>query len=183
MQETSSRPVKAKAICDQKLTVAQADERGYNAEDQEGQVGADAACVLQPFADVEADDVENHGDQKQGQRKPEQKTAILCEGCAVRRRDVGGHGGAGKQEAGKIEDGVDPVGPAGDEAVEGAEGVAGPGVETAFFREARGEFVDDERAGDEEEDGGQNPEADGGGAVVAGGGDPAGAEDGGDVEE
>ena len=69
--------------------------------------------------------------------------------------DVGGHGGAGEEEAWEVEEGVDPVGPAGDKAVEGAEGFAGPGVEAAFFGETGGELVDDQGAGDEEEDGGE----------------------------
>ena len=67
--------------------------------------------------------------------------------------------------------------------MEGTEGLFGPDVEAAFFREARGELVDDERAGDEEEDGGKDPEADRGGAVMAGGGDPARADDSGDIKE
>src|SRR6185437_270314 len=70
-----------------------------------------------------------------------------------------------------------------DEAVERAEGLLGPNVEAAFVGEARRKLVDDERAGDEEEERGEHPEADRGGAVVSGGGDPAGAEDGGDVEQ
>ncbi len=35
----------------------------------ERHVGADAAGVLQPLADVEADDVEDHGDQEQGRAR------------------------------------------------------------------------------------------------------------------
>ena len=62
-------------------------------------------------------------------------------------------------------------------------GFLGPDVETAFVREARGEFGDHKRRGDEKNYRGEDPEADGGGAVVGGGGDPTGAEDRGDVEE
>ena len=63
--------------------VAQADQHGHAGEDQQRQIGADAARVLQPFADVEADDVEHHRDQKQGQRNPEQKRAVLRQRSAA----------------------------------------------------------------------------------------------------
>ena len=202
MAETSSRPVKAKAICDQKLTVSQfhagnmlctvkcvtdpwrrCRPDGDDDEDGKGQVSADAAGVLQPLADVEADDVQPDGNEEKAERDCELEGSILSEAGAAGAEDVGGHGGAGEQQAGEIEDGVDPVGPAGDEAVEGTEGFFGPDVEAAFFREARRKLVDDESARNEKENGGEDPEADRGGAVVAGGGDPARAEDGGDVEE
>ena len=87
----------------------------------------------------------------------EQKGAVLRERGAAPAHDISGHGGAGQEQAGKVEDGVDPVSPAGDEAVKGAEGIARPGVEAALLREARGELVDDQRAGDEEEDSGDAP--------------------------
>src|SRR5208282_5708018 len=87
------------------------------------------------------------------------------------------------QQPWKIEDGVNPVGPASHESVEIAEGLFGPDVEPALGGKARGEFADHERRGDEEEERGKDPQADGGGTVVRGGGDPTRAEDGGDVEE
>src|SRR3569833_647252 len=83
--------------------------------------------------------------------------------------NVSRHGGAGKQKSREVEDGIDPVGPSGDEAVEWAKGFARPGVETTFFREARGQLVDDQGARNEEEDCGQTPEADRGCSIVAGG--------------
>ena len=107
----------------------------------------------------------------------------MREGGAVAGRNVGGHGRAGEQQAGEVEDGVDPVGPSGDESVERAKSVARPGVNAAFLGKARRKLVDDQRAGDEEKESSQHPQADGRSAVVPGGGDPARPEDSGDVEE
>jgi hypothetical protein len=49
-------------------TVAQANQRGYANQHQQGHIGADAACILKPLADVEADDVQHHSYQKNGER-------------------------------------------------------------------------------------------------------------------
>ncbi len=163
--------------------VAPNHKRGNAHQHHQGHIGSNAARVLQPLADVQPDDVQNHGDKENGKRDGEQKSPVLRQRGALPANDVGSHGSAGQQQAGKIEKGVDPVSPAGNKAVKGAEGLFGPGVEAAFLGKPRGKFVDDQRAGDEEEDRGQNPEADGRGAVVAGGGDPAGPEHGGDVEQ
>jgi hypothetical protein len=66
-----------------------------------------------------------HGDEQKGSETVETRKVRSCARAAPRRTDdVGGHGGAGEQQAGKVEDGVDPVGPAGDETVKGAEGLA-----------------------------------------------------------
>ena len=93
-----------------------------------------------------------HGDeQKNASETREQKCAVLRKRCAALTDDVRAHGSAGEQQAGKIEDGVDPVGPAGDEAVKIAEGLPGPDVEAAFLRKSRGELVDYQRAGHKEE--------------------------------
>jgi hypothetical protein len=163
--------------------VAEHDEASYGDKHEQRDVSADAAGVLEPLADVETDDVEEHGNGKQGERDSDQEGAVLSERRAARTEDVSRHGGRGEQEAGKIEEGVDPVSPSCDETMEGSECLARPDVEAAFLRKARRELVDDECAGDEEEESGEGPEADGGSAVVAGGGDPTRAEDGGDVEE
>ncbi len=138
---------------------------------------------MEPFADVEADDVEENGDAKESEAAGEQEEPALREVGVLGSADVSAHGSAGEEQAGKVEKCVDPVGPAGDEAVKFAEGFLGPDVEAAFVRKAGGEFDDDQCGGNEEKYGGENPERDGGGAVVRGGSDPARAEDGGDVEE
>ena len=102
MAETSSRPVKAKAICDQKLTVSQfhvgimlamvkcvaepcreADDRRDADQHQQGHIGAHAAGILQPLADVQADDIQHHSDQKHRQRD---RQAERCGPARERRR-------------------------------------------------------------------------------------------------
>ena len=163
--------------------VVKIDDGGDAGEHEERHIGSHAAGILEPFADVEADDVQDHGDQKHGQRDGEQKGAVLRQSGAAAADDVGAHGGAGEQQAGKIKDGIDPVGPSGDKAVKGTEGLTRPGVEAALLGEARGELVDDEGSRDEKEERGEDPQADRRGAVVARGGDPARPEDRGDIEQ
>src|SRR5262249_41874920 len=83
----------------------------------------------------------------------------------------------------EIEEGVDPVGPTGNEAVEVAESFFAPDIQSALRRIARGKLDDDERRWQEEQHSGQDPKADGRCAGVGCGSDPARAEDSSDVEQ
>src|SRR5690348_171466 len=152
-------------------------------QDYEGNVGGCAADVLQPFADIEADDIEKHSDAEQKQGADDQKFSILGQPGVVFAANVSGHRSAGEQQAGKVIDGVNPICPSGDEAVKIAEGLLRPNVKSAFLRETRGKFGDDERRGDEKQNRGKNPEADGRRAVVPSGGDPARTQNGDDIEQ
>ena len=77
-------------------------ENGGNADKHEqGDVGSDAAGILEPLADVEADDVEHDGHQKDAEGNGELEGSVLRESRAAPAHDVGGHGGAGEQQAGK----------------------------------------------------------------------------------
>src|SRR5437660_9522061 len=96
---------------------------------------------------------------------------------------IGAHSGAGKTKAGQIEKRVHPIGPAGHEAVELAEGVPRPCVEAALLRKAAGKLHDHQRRGHKEKNGGDDPKADRRGAVVRRRGNPARAENRGDIEE
>src|ERR1019366_5008284 len=102
--------------------VAEGDRGADDEQNQKRNVGADASGVLQPLADVEANDVQPNGDQQQSHRDPELEGAVAGEAGSVGAKDVGCHRSAGQQQPRKVEEGVDPVGPAGDEAVEVAEG-------------------------------------------------------------
>ena len=82
-------------------TVVEGDDGRDDDEDEKRDVGADSACVLEPFADVEADDVEADGDDEQAEGDFEEKGTVLREGGAARSEDVGGHGGRGEEQAGK----------------------------------------------------------------------------------
>ncbi len=131
--------------------MAEANDYGDGGKHDQRHIGADAACVLKPFADVEADDVEDHGHQQQAERNRQEECAVLGQRDAAASDDVSGHRGAGEKQAWEIKDGVDPVSPAGDESVEVSEGFFRPRIESALFGESRGELVDNESAGDEKE--------------------------------
>jgi len=73
--------------------VVEGDDGAEGDEDSEREEGADSACVLKPFTDVEADDVERDGNDEEGERDFDLEGAILREGRAVGADDVGGHGG------------------------------------------------------------------------------------------
>ncbi len=163
--------------------VLEHDDHRYEAKYHERQIRADAAGILQPLADIQANDVEDHRNQEQSQRNAEQKRPILGELRSTAANDVCGHRCAGEQKARKVEDGVDPVGPAGDKPVEVAEGFLRPGIQAALFWKPRRKLIDDQRARNEKEDCRDHPQADGGCSVVAGGGDPTGAQNRGDVEQ
>ena len=97
--------------------------------------------------------------------------------------DVGHHRRAGHQQSGKIEEGVDPVRPAGHKAVKFAERLFRPDVQAALVRKARGKFDDDERRRQKKHRRGKHPQADRGSAVVRRGRDPARPQHRGDIEE
>src|SRR5262245_33500938 len=103
--------------------------------------------------------------------------------AGARTTDIGAHGRAGEEQPGKVEKGVGPVGPAGDEAVKLTECLLGPGVQSSLGGIARGKLNHDKRSWDKEEERSQNPKAERRCSIVGGGGDPARAEDGSDVEE
>jgi len=141
--------------------MTQADHNRHAGQDHQRQVRADSARILQPLADVQADNVQHHRGEKHCHGYPEQKCAVLCERCSVAGGDVCRHGRAGQQQAGKIEDRVDPIGPAGDETVKWSEGIARPRVDAALFRKTGRELINHQGAGNEEEDCRKHPEADG----------------------
>ena len=127
-------------------------QNGHAGENQQRQISPDASRVLQPLADVQSDDVQRHRDQQHGQRYPQQKRAVIGQCSAAAGHRIGSHRRACQQQSRKIEDGIDPVGPAGDKAVEWSERVARPRVNAALLGESRGELVDHQRARHEEED-------------------------------
>ena len=63
--------------------VARANYDCHDDQNQQGRIGSYATGVLQPFADVKADDVERDGENQQCERDPEQERSVLSEGCAV----------------------------------------------------------------------------------------------------
>ncbi len=98
MQETSSRPVKAKAICDQKFTVSQfqagmhvgpgevghrtvleIDQHRDDHKHRQGHIGSNATCVLEPFAYVEADNIQDDGNDQEHNRDHQEEGTILRE--------------------------------------------------------------------------------------------------------
>src|SRR5438067_492047 len=96
---------------------------------------------------------------------------------------IGAHRRTREEQARKIEERVHPIRPAGDEAVEFAEGLLSPDVESAFIGIAGCELSDYQRGWDKEEDGCQQPQAQGRGTIVRRCRNPARTEDGSDVEE
>ena len=100
---------------------------GYSDKDQQGSVCAHPSGVLQPLADVEADDVHTYSNRQQQERAGKKEAAIIGEVTVPGSSDVGAHGSARYQQSGKIEERIDPIRPAGDEPVKVAEGFAGLG--------------------------------------------------------
>ena len=103
---------------------------------QQGNIGSHAAGILEPLADVQSNDVQQHSDHKHGQRDSQQEGAVLRESRTAAADDICAHRCAGQQQAGKVEDGINPIGPAGDKAVKGSKGLFGPGVEPALVWKA-----------------------------------------------
>src|SRR5258707_41672 len=63
------------------------------------------------------------------------------------------------EQAWKIKERIDPVGPTGHEPVKVTEGFLGPHIEAAFMRKSRGEFGNHEGRGNKKEQRRQHPEA------------------------
>ena len=87
------------------------------------------------------------------------------------------------EDGGKEGEIAHPVSPGADEAGEVAEGFAGPDVDAAFFRMARGEFHDAGGEGDEKEEERGDPDNEDAGAGSGRGGGPADAEHDDDIEQ
>src|SRR6202034_2588989 len=64
-------------------SVAPREECAERDEDGKRQEGADSACVLQPLADVEADDVQPDGDEEKAERDFDLERSILREDGAA----------------------------------------------------------------------------------------------------
>ena len=78
-------------------TVAHINKGCDGGKHQQRNVGGDAARVLQPLADVQADDIQDHCDGQQNERAGKQKCSVLRECGAAGARGVTAHGGAGEQ--------------------------------------------------------------------------------------
>ncbi len=150
---------------------------------QQRNVGADASGILQPFADVQANNVEQNRHAQQAERRPQRVDLVICQMAIPGTADEYRHSDAGSKQAGKVEEGVDPVGPSRHKAVKIAERLFAPDIEAAFSGKTGGKLDDDQRRGQKEQQGGQNPQADGRGAVVGSGGDPARSQNSGYVEK
>src|SRR5216684_2851430 len=72
--------------------------------------------------------------------------------------DISSHRRASQEQAWKIKERIDPVGPTGNEPMKVAEGFLGPYIEAAFMRESRGEFGNHEGRGNKKEQRRQHPE-------------------------
>src|SRR5215471_17413567 len=152
-------------------------------EHEQWNVGPDASGILQPLPDVQANDVENHRDRQHAERRCQRVSLTVRQPAVFGAANEHGHGNARAQQSREIKERIDPVSPAGNEAVEITKGFFTPHIESAFRGIASGKFDDDERRWQEEEECGEYPQADGRGAVVGGGSDPARAENSSDVEQ
>ena len=153
-----------------------------HAEQADGDPDAQRAEVAQPFADVEADDVEREREADTEKRKCNevQRAALQC--VPARAADVECVAGGEIEHGGKVGQVAGPVDPAGEECREVAEGALGPEVQAAFLRIARGEFHDAQRQRNEDGEQADDPDDDGTGADAGGDRDPAQAQGGDHVE-
>ena len=142
-----------------------------------------ATGILQPLADIQADDVKPDRDGEKRKGAGEKKCLVLNQVLGVDPADVGAHGGAGHKQSGKIKERINPIRPPRDKAVKIAEGFFGPDVKAAFMGEAGGKLGNNQSRGHKEEKRGDDPQADGRCAIVGGSGDPARTQHRGDVEQ
>ena len=103
---------------------------------QQRQIRRHAARILQPFADVQSDDIQSDRHHEHAYRHAKQEHPVLRKRRAVLTDDVSAHRRTGQQQPGKIEYCVDPIVPASHEAVKISEPFLGPDVQPAFFRES-----------------------------------------------
>src|SRR5215471_3017067 len=152
-------------------------------EHEQWDVGGNTARVLQPLADVQPDHVKDHGNCQQSQRGPYEILGVRRKVLEPWAADVHRHGHARRQQSRKIEERINPVCPAGDEAVKIAEGLFAPHVQSTLGGIAGGQLNDDERGGEKEEQRREHPQADGRCSVVRRGSYPARTEHGCNVEQ
>jgi hypothetical protein len=149
----------------------------------ERQKAAECADVVEPLAGLDAADVEqgNKGQPEDGKGHVVER--IAAESVSARAEGEEHRGGSEVKHAGEEGQVAHPVSPGADEAGEVAEGLAGPDVDAAFFRMARGEFHDRAGKGDEEAEERGHPDDEYAGTGAGGGCDPAYAEHDDHVEE
>ncbi len=130
--------------------------------------GACSAEIVNPFAERQAADVQQHEEDDDADRNASGEDVAVFEALDVGAADVEADSNAGEDDGGQVEDVREPVAPAGEEAVFFAEAALGPEVDAAFAGPLLGEFGDGCALRPEEAAQGDDPEPDGDGA---GGGD------------
>ena len=141
------------------------------------------AQVVQPFADIEADDIQPCDDGERDERERDIERGVVGEmspGTGADEKSVAGSKVEYRGEVGKV---AGPVGPGGDEPGEVSEGTFAPDVEAALIGVARREFQYGQRQRRVESEPCADPDDDGAGTSGRCGGDPAQADARDDVEE
>ncbi len=154
-------------------SAAEINQQRHAHQHQQRHVRPHAARILQPLADVQPDDVQQHSHQQQGNRNQQQKCPVLRKRPAFFPNHVCAHRSARQQQPRKIKHGVNPVRPPGNEPMKISKRFLGPHIQAALFRKTRRQLVDDKCPGHEKEQRGDHPKADGRSSIVTSGGDPA----------
>src|SRR6185437_3284613 len=157
-------------------------EQSNGKEDQQRNICPHASRILQPFADIKTNDVQPYSNTENDQRAANQKGFVAAQIRSGAATDVGSHGAARYQQSGKIKEGINPIGPSSDKAVEIAERFTRPDIQSAFSGITSREFGDDQRGGNEEENCRQHPQAERGCPIMGSSGDPSRPEHSCDVE-
>src|SRR5271170_536538 len=126
--------------------------------------GARAAEVVDPLAEREAADVEQHEEDDDADGDASGEEVAVFEPLDARAADVEADSDAGEDDGGEIEDVREPVTPAGEEAVLFAEAALGPEVDAALAGPFLREFGDRRALRPEKATEGDDPEPDGDGA-------------------
>ena len=124
--------------------------RGEKDEDQRRHPGAESAHVLQPLADVQADDVQGHGDPQADQRDDGDEDGVVPQVDEARAADVRRDRGRRHHQRGIVEEIVDPVPPPRQEPLARSERPSRPAVQAAGARVDVRQLTHRQRRRDEE---------------------------------
>ena len=127
-------------------------EDGHDDERNHEEPGGDAGDVFGPFADGDADQIEQEAEPDDGERCGDDVGAAVGEMLERGAESVGAHAHVGDGEGGEENGDSEPVGPEAEESVEGAEVVARPDVHAACAGVLYGECSDSDCERDEKED-------------------------------